>query len=62
MVAEREDMHLCERGICYSNFMEGQIIGQNTDNTFALNHTFPQRDLVSGVVPPFPSAPHILSH
>lgn len=28
MVAEREDMHLCQRGICYSNFMEGQIIGQ----------------------------------
>lgn len=28
MVAEREDMHLCPRGICYSKFMEGQIIRQ----------------------------------
>lgn len=27
MVAqEREDMHLCQWGICYSNFMAGQII------------------------------------
>ncbi len=29
MVAqEREDMHLCQWGICYSNFMAGQIIRQ----------------------------------
>lgn len=62
MVAEREDMHLCQRGICYSNFMEGQITGQNPVNTFALNHICPpERFGVQGSFS-LPSAPHILSH
>lgn len=50
MVAqEREDMHLCQQGICYSNFMADQITlsGRNVsvhrqaaDNTSALRCVF----------------------
>lgn len=36
MVAQdREDMHLCQWGICYSNFMAGQIIRQECHCTQA---------------------------
>lgn len=46
MVAqEREDMHLCQWGICYSNFMAGQIIRQEchctqADSTLAHSYVF----------------------
>lgn len=52
-------MHLCQRGICYSNFMEGQIIGQgcqNADNTSVLNPVFPQERLSVRGVFSLPSA------
>lgn len=43
MVAqEREDMHLCQRGICYSNFMAGQIIRQECQRARADRLTTPQ--------------------
>lgn len=43
MVAqEREDMHLCQRGICYSNFMASQIIRQECQGARADRLTTPQ--------------------